>query len=41
MKKYYNSKRSEGLDFKEGDKIWLLYKNFKSKQLSKSWITLS
>jgi len=30
IKKYYNTKRSEGLDLKEGDKVWLLYKNFKS-----------
>jgi len=30
MKKYYDAKRSEGLDLKEGDKVWLLYKNFKS-----------
>ena len=30
MKKYYNAKRSEGLDLKEGDKVQLLYKNFKS-----------
>ena len=35
MKKYYNSKRSKGLDLKEGDKVWLLYKNFKSRRLSK------
>jgi len=35
MKKYYDKKRSKGLDFKEGDKVWLLYKNFKSKWLSK------
>ena len=32
---YYNKKRSRGLDLKEGDKVWLLYKNFKSWQLSK------
>jgi len=30
IKKYYNTKRSKGLDLKEGDKVWLLYKNFKS-----------
>ena len=30
MKKYYNARRSEGPDLKEGDKVWLLYKNFKS-----------
>jgi len=35
MRKYYNLKKSEGLDLKEGDKIWLLHKNFKLRQLSK------
>jgi len=35
MKRYYNAKRSEGPDLKEGDKVWLLHKNFKSRQLSK------
>ena len=30
MKKYYNYKRFKGLDLKEGDRVWLLYKNFKS-----------
>jgi len=30
MKRYYNVKRSEGPDLKEGDRVWLLYKNFKS-----------
>ena len=35
MKKYYDKKRSEGLALKEGDKVWLLYKNFKSRRLSK------
>jgi len=35
IKRYYNAKRSEGPDLKEGDKVWLLYKNFKSRQLSK------
>jgi len=35
MRKYYNLKKSEGLDLKEGDKVWLLYKNFKSRRLSK------
>jgi len=35
MKKYYDFKKSKGLDLKEGDKVWLLYKNFKSRQLSK------
>jgi len=29
IKKYYNLKKSKGLDLKEGDKVWLLYKNFK------------
>ena len=35
MAKYYNLRRSRGLDLKEGDRVWLLYKNFKSWQLSK------
>ena len=35
MKRYYNQKVSEGLDLKEGDKIYLFTKNFKSKQPSK------
>jgi len=35
MRKYYNFKKFEGLDLKEGDKVWLLYKNFKLRQLSK------
>ena len=35
IKRYYNFKRSKGLDLKEGDKVWLLYKNFKNRQLSK------
>src|SRR6266702_675661 len=35
MKKYYNKKRLKGPDLKEGDKVWLLYKNFKSRKLSK------
>ena len=30
IKRYYNAKRSKGLNFKEGDKVWLLYKKFKS-----------
>jgi len=30
MKRYYNARRSKGLDLKEGDKVWLLHKNFKS-----------
>jgi len=35
IRKYYNFKKSEGLDLKEGDKVWLLYKNFRLRQLSK------
>jgi len=35
MRRYYNLKKSEGLDLKEGDKVWLLYKNFKLRRLSK------
>ena len=35
MKKYYNQKVSEGPDFKKGDKVYLLTKNFESKRLSK------
>ena len=35
MKRYYDAKRSKGPDLKEGDKVWLLYKNFKSWRLSK------
>jgi len=35
MRKYYNLKKSKGPDLKEGDKVWLLYKNFKLRQLSK------
>jgi len=35
IRKYYNLKKSKGLDLKEGDKVWLLYKNFKLKWLSK------
>jgi len=30
IKRYYNAKRSKGLDLKEGNKVWLLYKIFKS-----------
>jgi len=30
IKMYYNKKRSEGPDLKEGDKVWLLHKNFKN-----------
>jgi len=35
IRKYYNLKKSKGLDLKEGDKVWLLHKNFKLRQLSK------
>src|SRR6266571_3402449 len=35
MKRYYDRKRLKGPDLKEGDKVWLLYKNFKSRKLSK------
>jgi len=35
IRKYYNFKKSKGLDLKEGDKVWLLYKNFKLRWLSK------
>ena len=35
MKRYYNKKKSKGLDLKEGNKIWLLHKNFKSRRPSK------
>jgi len=35
MRKYYNFKKSKGPDLKEGDKVWLLHKNFKSRWLSK------
>src|SRR6266702_1882051 len=35
MKRYYNKKRSKGPNLKEGDKVWLLHKNFKNRQLSK------
>ncbi len=37
MKRYYDKKKSEGLNFKEGDKVQLLYKNFKSRRLSKKF----
>jgi len=30
IKRYYNAKRSKGPDLKEGDKVWLPHKNFKS-----------
>ena len=36
IKKYYNTKRSRGPDLKEGDKVQLLHKNFKSRQLLKN-----
>ena len=35
MRKYYNFKIFKGLDLKERDKVWLLYKNFKLRRLSK------
>ena len=35
MKRYYDKKRLKGLDLKEGDKVWLLYKNFKNRRPSK------
>jgi len=35
IKKYYNKKRSKGLNLKDRDKVWLLHKNFKSRRLSK------
>jgi len=35
IRKYYNLKKFKGLDLKEGDKVWLLHKNFKLRQLSK------
>jgi len=35
IRKYYNFKKSKGLDLKEGDKVWLLHKNFKLRWLSK------
>jgi len=35
MRKYYNLKKSKGLDLKEGNKVWLLHKNFKLRWLSK------
>ena len=35
MKRYYDKKKSKGPDLKEGNKVWLLYKNFKNKRLSK------
>ena len=35
IKRYYDKKKSKGLALKKGDKVQLLYKNFKSRQLSK------
>jgi len=35
MRKYYNLKKFKGLDLKKGDKVWLLYKNFKLRRPSK------
>jgi len=35
IRKYYNLKKFKGLDLKGGDKVWLLYRNFKSRRLSK------
>ena len=35
IKRYYNLKVSKGLDFKKGDKVWLLYKNILNRWLSK------
>jgi len=35
IRKYYDFKKSEGPDLKEGNKVWLLHKNFKSRQLGK------
>jgi len=29
IRKYYNFKKSKGLNLKKGDKVWLLHKNFK------------
>ena len=37
IKKYYDLKVSKGLDLKGGDKVWLLYKNILSRQLSKKF----
>ena len=31
IKRYYNKKRSKRPALKRGDKVWLLYKNFKSR----------
>ena len=35
IKRYYNQKVSKGLNLKEGDKVYLLTKNFESKRPSK------
>jgi len=35
IRKYYNLKKFKRLNLKEGNKVWLLYKNFKSRRLSK------
>ena len=35
IKRYYNLKVFEGPDLKEGNKVWLLYKNILSRQPSK------
>ena len=35
IKRYYNFKVSKGPDLKGRDKVWLLYKNILSRQLSK------
>ena len=35
MKRYYDQKVSEGPDLKEGDKVYLLTKNFESKRFSR------
>jgi len=29
IRKYYNLKKSKRLNLKKGDKVWLLYRNFK------------
>ena len=34
IKRYYNLKVSKGLNFKKGDKVWLLYKNILNGWLS-------
>ena len=37
MKRYYNLKVFKGLNFKKGDKIWLLYRNILCRWLSKKF----